>query len=83
MLAAVKGYYDGRQIVIDEADRKNLNRGDEVIVTILNRSDLRTLEARAARRKRIIETEAFVMETGRSAQNIDNYIRELRSDERI
>ena len=37
MLAAVKGYHDGKQIVIDEDDRKNLNISDEVIITILDR----------------------------------------------
>ena len=37
MLAAVKGYYDGTQIVLSEDDRKNLNIGDEVIVTILDK----------------------------------------------
>ena len=29
MLAAVKGYYDGNQIIVNEDDRKNLNVGDE------------------------------------------------------
>ena len=37
MLAAVKGYYDGNQIIVDEEDRKNLSIGDEVIITILNK----------------------------------------------
>ena len=32
MLAAVKGYYDGNQIVMNEDDRKNLRVGDEVII---------------------------------------------------
>ena len=40
MLAAVKGYYDGNHIVISEDDRKNLNAGDEVIVTILDRLNI-------------------------------------------
>ena len=35
MLAAVKGYYDGTKIVVDERDRKTFNIGDEVIITIL------------------------------------------------
>lgn len=37
MLTAMKGYYDGKQIVMDEADRQSLNIGDEVIITILDR----------------------------------------------
>ena len=34
MLAAVKGYYDGTQIVMDE--NINLKAGQEVIVTVLD-----------------------------------------------
>ena len=37
MLSAVKGYYDGNQIVVDENDRKPLRIGDEVIMTILDK----------------------------------------------
>lgn len=37
MLAAVKGYYDGNKIVVDENDRGSLSVGDEVIITILNK----------------------------------------------
>ena len=37
MLAAVKGYYDGTQIVMDEEERKHFTIGDEVIITILDR----------------------------------------------
>ena len=37
MLAAVKGYYDGNQIVVNEVDRKNFCAGDEVIITILDK----------------------------------------------
>ena len=34
MLAAVKGYYDGKQIVMEE--NIDLTKGQEVIVTILD-----------------------------------------------
>ena len=69
MLAAVKGYYDGTQIVLSEDDRKNLNIGDEVIVTILDR--------------RLIDSDAFVMHTGRTLEEIDQYIREMRDNDRF
>lgn len=36
MLAAVKGYYDGNQIIVNDEDRKNFSIGDEVIITILD-----------------------------------------------
>ena len=37
MLAALKGYYDGTQIVLNDNDRRNLNMGDEVIITVLDK----------------------------------------------
>jgi len=83
MLAAVKGYYDGRQIVIAEADRKNLNKGDEVIVTVLARSHRQTAEMRAHKRRKIIENEDYVVAAGRTTQEIDDYMREMRSGDRF
>ncbi len=83
MLAAVKGYYDGTQIVLDENDRKSLNVGDEVIVTILDRLSTEGKETRADKRQRIIDMEKYVISTGRSAEEIDNYIREMRDDDRV
>lgn len=83
MLAAVKGYYDGRQIVIAEADQKSFNKGDEVIVTILKRSQAQVAEARASRRRKIIDNEDYVLDMGRTAEEIDAYIREMRRDDRF
>ena len=83
MLAAVKGYYDGTQIVLDENDRKSLNVGDEVIITILDRLSKTGKETRADKRQRIIDMEKYVISTGRSAEEIDNYIREMRDDDRV
>lgn len=83
MLAAVKGYYDGAQIVVDENDRKTLNIGDEVIITILDRLNTTGKETRGDKRCRIIDLEKYVISSGRSTEEIDNYIRELRDDDRI
>lgn len=83
MLAAVKGYYDGRQIVIAEADQKSFNKGDEVIVTILKRSQAQVAEARASRRRKIIDNEDYVLDMGRTAEEIDAYVREMRRDDRF
>ena len=47
MLAAVKGYYDGNHIIMDEDDRKNLRVGDEVIITILDKISKQKVETRA------------------------------------
>lgn len=83
MLTAVKGYYDGKQIVVDENDRKTLNIGDEVIITILDRLNTTGKETRADKRRRIVDLEKYVVSTGRSTEEIDNYIRELRDNDRI
>ena len=83
MLAAVRGYYDGNQIIVKEEDRKNLNAGDEVIITILDKISTQTVETRAEKRRRLIDSDAFVISTGRTAEEIDEYIREMRSDDRF
>lgn len=83
MLAAVKGYYDGTQIVVDENDRKTLNMGDEVIITILNKLNTSEKETRADKRRRIVDLEKYVVPNGRSIEEIDNYIRELWDNDRI
>lgn len=83
MSAAVKGYYDGTQIVVDENDRKTLNIGDEVIITILNKLNTSEKETRADKRRRIVDLEKYVVPSGRSIEEIDNYIRELWDNDRI
>lgn len=83
MLAAVKGYYDGTQIVVDENDRKTLNIGDEVIITILDRFNATREETRVDKRCRIVDLEKYVAPSGRSAEEVDDYIRELRDSDRF
>ncbi len=83
MLTAVKGYYDGNQIIVDEDDRKNLNAGDEVVITILDRINRKKPETRAEKRRRLVESDAFVIPTGRTVEDIDEYIKEMRSDDRF
>ena len=83
MLAAVKGYYDGNQIIVNEDDRKNLNVGDELIITILDRISGQKVETRTEKRRRLIESDAFVIPTGRTAEEIDEYIREIRDNDRF
>ncbi len=83
MLAAVKGYYDGNQIIMDENDRKNLRVGDEVIITILDKINKQKVETRAEKRRRLIGSGAFVIPTGRTVEEVDGYIRELRDNDRF
>ena len=83
MLAAVKGYYDGNQIIVSEDDRKNLSVGDEVIITILDKISGQKVETRAEKRRRLIEADAFVTSSGRTTEEIDKYIKEMRSNDRF
>lgn len=83
MLAAVKGFYDGNQIIVNEDDRKNLSVGDELIITILDKIARPKTETRAEKRRRLIESETYVTSTGRTADEIDKYIKEMRSDDRF
>ncbi len=83
MLAAVKGYYDGTQIVVDENDRKSFNVGDEVIITILDRLSTTQKGTRAEKRRSIVDLDKYVISTGRSVEEVDNYIRELRDNDRF
>lgn len=71
MLAAVKGYYDGQKIIMNESDQKNLNAGDEVIITILDRVSGQKVETRAEKRRRLIDSGAFVIPSGRTVEEID------------
>ena len=83
MLAAVKGYYDGEQIIINESDRKKLKIGDEVIITIVDQITIQRTPSRTQKRKQIIDSNAYIRPTGRSAEEIENYIKELRTDDRF
>ncbi|MCM1182719.1 MAG: hypothetical protein NC337_05015 [Roseburia sp.] len=82
MLAAVKGYYDGKRIIVNEDDCKSLNAGDEVIITVLDKISSPKTETRTEKRMRLIHSDAFVIPTGRTAEEINAYIKEMRSDER-
>ena len=83
MLAAVKGYYDGNQIIVNDEDRKNFSIGDEVIITILDNYGKQRAQERAEKRLRLIESDAFVTSSGRTVEEIDQYIRELRDNDRF
>ncbi len=84
MLAAVRGYYDGTQIVADENDRKSPDAaGDEVIITILDKLSTTRKKTRVEKRRSIVDLDKYVLSTGRSVEEINNYIRELRDDDRI
>lgn len=72
-----KGYYDGNQIVVNEGDRKNFNVGDEVVITILERFNRKKVETRAEKRRRLVDSDAFVISTGRTAEEIDECVKAM------
>lgn len=73
MLAAVKGYYDGKQIVIDEDIE--LADGQEVIVTILDmkkpKNENIDLKKFMGRGEKMFQSDA------------QEYIKELRGNDRV
>ena len=71
MLAAVKGYYDGTQIVMDE--NMNLKAGQEVIVTVLDMQ-------KKARKE--IDWDSFVIPSERG-KDVDEYMKEMRENDRL
>ncbi|RKI35886.1 hypothetical protein D7V86_26685 [bacterium D16-51] len=73
MLAAVKGYYDGTQIVMDE--NVDLQTGQEVIVTIL---DMKKKAEKKVDLKQYVGRGEKMFHT-----DAQEYIRELRADDRM
>lgn len=73
MLAAVKGYYNGSQIVMDE-DIK-LTAGQEVIVTIL--------EMKKQEKKKIDLKKYMGRGEKMFHSDAQDYIKELRNDDRV
>ncbi len=59
------------------------NTGDEVIITILDRINVTRKETRAEKRRRIVDLGKYVMPSGRSVEEIDDYIRGLRDNDRF
>lgn len=74
MLAAVKGVIRGNTVVIKDEDMREYE-GAEVVVTLLNFPIKKT-------QKRVKELGNFVIPTERG-QRADEYVRELRDDDRI
>ena len=74
MLTAIEGYYDGNQIVMDEAIV--LRKGQRVIITILDPEN--------RQRKNAVNLEKYM---GRGEKmfdgNADEYVKELRADDRV
>ena len=73
MMSAVKGYYDGKQIVINEDVKMSI--GQEVIITILDMP---------RKKKKRIDLENY-MGRGKKmfTQDAQDYVKELRDNDRL
>lgn len=74
MLAAVKGIIKGNTVIIENEDLHEYD-GTEVIVTLLNYPNKK-------KQKEPVGLEQFVIPTERG-QRADEYVRELRDNDRI
>ncbi|MCX4379107.1 MAG: hypothetical protein OSJ61_23540 [Lachnospiraceae bacterium] len=74
MLAAVKGIVQGNTVVIKDDDIREFD-GAEVIVTVLNYSQKEN-------KKVPVDWDSFVLPSERG-KNVDEYMREMREDDRL
>lgn len=74
-------YYDGANIVIDESVKKSLSTGQEI--TLVFNPVITQGESRSEKRRKFLQSEEGVVPSGRSAEEIDAYIREMRDHERV
>ena len=82
MLETIKAYYDGANVVLDEDNKRRIPRGELVITYTVTETENK-VESRADRRRKFIESGAGVIPSGRSADEIDAYIRSLRDNDRL
>lgn len=74
MLAAVKGIVQGNTVLIEDEDIRAYD-GTEVIVTLLSYPQNKTI-------KEPVDWDSFVIPSERG-QNVDEYMREMREDDRL
>ena len=74
MLAAVKGIVQGNTVVIEDDDIREYD-GAEVVVTLLNHPQKKTTKAS-------VDWDSFAIPSERG-KNVDEYMREMREDDRL
>lgn len=74
MLAAVKGIIHGNTVVIEDEDMKEYD-GAEVVVTLLDSPNTK-------KKKSDIDWDSFVIPSERG-KHVDEYMREMRENDRI
>lgn len=82
MLATAKGYYDGTQIVLDNAVRSSMEAGQEVSVTyyVLNNDDW---AEKMRKRKAFLDSKQCVVATGITADVVEAFIRDGRGERNV
>lgn len=75
MLAAVKGIIKGNKVLIEDEDIREYE-GSEVIVTLLDSPYKKKL-------KKSIDWDKYVVSGSERGKNVDEYIREIRENDRI
>lgn len=74
MLAAVKGIIQGNTVVIEDDDIRNYD-GAEVVVTVLNYPQEKP-------EKKSVDWDSFAIPSERG-KNVDEYMREMRENDRL
>ena len=74
MLAAIKGVVQGNTVIIEDDDIREYD-GAEVIVTLLN-------HPLKKEKKATVDWDSFVIPSERG-QNVDEYMREMRENDRL
>lgn len=77
-MTSVRGYYDGERVVISDNDKKRMYAGQELIITILGVPVNK--QSRFQKRKLFLDGESCVIPSGRTQEEIDKEIKELRDD---
>ena len=77
-MTSVRGYYDGERVVISDNDKKRMYAGQELIITILGVPV--NEQSRSQKRRLFFDGESCVIPSGRTHEEIDREIKELRND---
>ncbi|MBR2275764.1 MAG: hypothetical protein IJ873_06865 [Lachnospiraceae bacterium] len=80
MLETARAYYDGSAIIVDEAAKKMLSQGQELLITYVVQPQ--QSQSKAEKRRAFLASGRGVIPSGRSAEEIDREIREARDNDR-
>ena len=82
MLSMAQGYYNGEYVVVNDEDKKELKKGDVFALVKIN-LEINEGTSLAEKRKTLFSSKKYTNKTGRSAEEIDAAIKEMRADDRV